>query len=46
MVARAGREMGSTSCTKMRSWLAPSTLPDSMISSGTVVWKKVRMMIT
>ena len=46
MVARAGREMGSTSWTKIRSWLAPSILPDSMISSGMVVVKKVRMMMT
>ena len=29
----------------MRSWLAPSILPDSIISSGTVVVKNVRMMM-
>ena len=45
MVAMAGSEMGSTICTKMRICRAPSILADSIIASGTVVWKNVRMMM-
>ena len=46
MVAMTGREMGSTNWVKMRNCRAPSILPDSMMLSGIVVWKNVRMTTT